>query len=182
VSMETAMLDESRIHTICDAIRQADARGLPGALAEFGTYRGGTARRMSETSPRRRLFVFDTFEGLSEPDRAHDGADYVGGQWKASLVEAAPQFLGLPATIVTGEFPESAVGIDPVFVVAHLDMNLYQPTLAARHYVWDRMVLGGSIFLDDYRYASTPGIARAVHEFGRLFHVGSNHQAMIERT
>jgi O-methyltransferase len=177
----TTMLDDSRIANICFCIQKADALGVAGALAEFGTYLGGTAQRMSQASPKRRLFVFDTFEGLSEPVRDKDGNDYVRGQWKGALQDAAQQFIGLPVTIVQGEFPASAEGLDPVIAVAHLDLNLYAPTIAALNYVWQRMPAGGWIILDDFNYSPTPGIRKAVEEFGQPYHLSTPHQAIIER-
>ncbi|MGH9656472.1 MAG: TylF/MycF/NovP-related O-methyltransferase, partial [Bryobacteraceae bacterium] len=39
-----------------------------GAMAEVGVYRGASARLIRDADPRRELHLFDTFEGLPEPD------------------------------------------------------------------------------------------------------------------
>ena len=39
-------------------------RGVPGALAELGTYRGDFAWQLNDRFPDRKLYLFDTFEGF----------------------------------------------------------------------------------------------------------------------
>jgi len=164
-----SILDHGRLNTIKAAIKEADANGVPGALAEFGILRGGTARMMSAASPQRRLFVFDTFAGLPCPDPQHD-AQLQQGQFAATLIDAAPMLNELPVTIVTGAFPESAAGVDPpLLAVVHLDMDLYAPTIAALEWCHSRMAAHGVIVLDDLTNRETPGIRRAVEEFDHPF-------------
>ena len=165
-----SILDHGRLNTIKAAIKEADANGVPGALAEFGILRGGTARMMSAASPQRRLFVFDTFAGLPCPDPQHD-ARLEQGQFAATLSEAAPLLTDLPVTIVTGAFPESAIGIDPLLAVVHLDMDLYAPTAAALAWCAPRMASDGVIVLDDLTNRETPGIRRAIEESGHAFEI-----------
>lgn len=45
----------------------------------------------------------------------------------------------------------------------HLDMDVYEPTRAALEKLWDRMVKGGVVVIDDYN--AVGGATRAVDEF-----------------
>ena len=45
----------------------------------------------------------------------------------------------------------------------HLDMDVYEPTRAALELLWDRLVKGGIVVVDDYN--AVGGATRAVDEF-----------------
>lgn len=65
---QTVGVDEAyQIHNAVVATRD-----VPGALAEVGVFRGGTARVICEAKGERTLHLFDTFEGLPEPGTMDD--------------------------------------------------------------------------------------------------------------
>ena len=47
----------------------------------------------------------------------------------------------------------------------HIDVDLYEPTLAAFQYFFPRLSTGGIIICDDYSYSLFPGAKLAVDEF-----------------
>jgi len=51
----------------------------------------------------------------------------------------------------------------------HIDVDLYQPTLAALEYFYPRLAAGGIIVCDDYGSLSFPGAYKAVEEFSRKY-------------
>jgi O-methyltransferase len=61
-----------RLQALIDAVRYLERRGIQGAFAECGVWRGGSVLAMIETllgagaSPRD-IYLYDTFEGMTEP-------------------------------------------------------------------------------------------------------------------
>ncbi len=67
---------EARLLSVIDSVRYCVARGIPGAFAECGVWRGGSVLAMALTlqemgTEDRDLYLFDTFSGMTEPG-AHD--------------------------------------------------------------------------------------------------------------
>src|SRR3546814_50253 len=68
------MTSPERIAAVCDAVRYVTHAKIAGAYVECGVWRGGSsmaaARGLMEAGDRTRdLYLFDTFEGMSEPSR-----------------------------------------------------------------------------------------------------------------
>jgi hypothetical protein len=134
------------------------ARALPGAFAEFGTYRGGCAWMILSTAgldPDRRLFLFDTFEGiphdrLTEAERreqlggrlADTSAGYVAG-----LLAAWDPIPRIVAGDVFDTMPATATG---PLAFTHIDLNAAAPTEHVLAHVHERTVPGGVVVFDDY--------------------------------
>ena len=47
----------------------------------------------------------------------------------------------------------------------HIDVDLYEPTLASHRYFFNRLSKGGVIVCDDYGFRQFPGASDAVDEF-----------------
>ena len=61
-----------RIAAVCDAVRYVTRAGIAGAYVECGVWRGGSSMAaalglMAADNRARDLYLFDTFEGMSEP-------------------------------------------------------------------------------------------------------------------
>jgi O-methyltransferase len=61
-----------RLQALIDAVRYLERRGVAGAFAECGVWRGGSVVAMIETlsllgAPPRDIWLYDTFEGMTEP-------------------------------------------------------------------------------------------------------------------
>jgi hypothetical protein len=51
------------------------------------------------------------------------------------------------------------------FSLLHLDCDLYKPTRAVLHALWDKVTRGGVVIFDEYAIADWPGETAAVDEF-----------------
>jgi hypothetical protein len=160
-----------RLWVLLSAVRECFA--LSGNLAEFGVYRGGCAYmvlslcRLPES---RRLFLFDTFEGipadaLTESERteglagglADTSVEHVVGrlaQWKdqVSIVEG-DVFETIPAT-ETG-----------ALAFVHLDMNAAAPTRHVLEHIYPRLTPGALVLFDDYGWKGLEAQRSVVDEF-----------------
>ncbi len=160
---------------------------LDGARAECGVFSGASALLMCRAAATRTadyagtgLHLIDSFAGISPPQeedliavRADDGRGVVMKPGFDSGAFASPLEL---VKHTLREFP--AVAIHPGWIPAvfaelpetrwcfvHLDVDLYEPTLACLDYFYPRLVDGGLIICDDYGAPLFPGAHRAWDEF-----------------
>jgi hypothetical protein len=134
---------------------------LGGSMAEVGVYCGASARLISETDQSRPLHLFDTFQGLPEPDQT-DTALHLGRfektQFSCSLQEVQ-RFL-CPATNLhfhPGLFPDSAKAVErESFSFVHSDVDLYASTRSVLKFFYPRLVSGGIILTHDFMTAHGP--------------------------
>ncbi|MGB8521483.1 MAG: TylF/MycF/NovP-related O-methyltransferase [Candidatus Acidiferrales bacterium] len=137
-------------------------KGIDGDIAEVGTALGGSARLIGEYSGGKTIHVFDTFEGLPEPDVRDLG--FKKGAYACSLEEVQNYLKGLPVEFHKGLFPDSAASLRAGrFSFVHLDVDLYQSTLDCLRFFYPRMNPGGIIISHDY--ITAVGVDRAFAEF-----------------
>jgi O-methyltransferase len=140
-------------------------RRIPGDMAEVGTFQGASAALIASSDPSKVLHVFDTFDGLPEVSAADQGKWAFAGNF-TSAPEEVMAYLGQWPSIRVhkGIFPESASDLgDLRFSFVHLDMDLYEGTLAALKWFYPRMAPGGILVTHDFNFCS--GVNRAFHEF-----------------
>ncbi len=137
---------------------------VPGDLAEVGVYMGGSAKIICEAKGDRQLHLFDTFEGL--PDiSAVDDPDFHKNQYKCS-VEQVQSYLQNYSNVsfYKGLFPASSGPVtDRQFSFVHLDVDLYESTLASLGFFYSRLSKGGVLLSHDY--ALSKGVRSAFDEF-----------------
>lgn len=153
------------------AARQIADRGIQGAVAELGVYKGDQARLINRLFPDRPLYLFDTFSGFSDKDLGSEGnhnfSSAVVGDFVDTSVDLVLGKLPHPdqAKIFAGFFPETAEGIEERFAFVSLDVDLYDPTRAGLDWFYDRLNPGGYIFVHDYNNRRYLGVRNAVDAF-----------------
>jgi O-methyltransferase len=145
------------------------AKGLFGDFAESGVYRGGSALLLSQTlhDTRKKLYLFDSFQGLPRPDLNHDPF-FQQGEYAAALdsVKDTLRDFRHITEFRQGWIPDSFAGLeDKVYAFAHIDLDLYQPTLDASRYFYPRLTPGGVMLFDEYGFSSAHGEEVAVDQF-----------------
>ena len=149
------------------------AKNIPGDTIECGVFEGfGSFLIMKSTEIEGRVHhIFDSFEGLSEPDpvdintsaplvwKKHDLA--VDFQSVSRRFEPYPN-VKLYKGWIPDVFAENKI---TAISFLHIDVDLYQPTLDSLKEFYDRMSKGGVILFDDYSSSSCPGEMKAVEEF-----------------
>ena len=154
---------------------------IPGPLAEAGVYKGATAAVMLAASASKSLHLFDTFEGLPASEN-----QFRKGDWDGSL-EAVKLNLDRwkeRTSYHPGLFPDCALALEGMtFSFVHLDLDLYESTIAALIWFWPRITVGGAILSHDYPLS--PCVVRAFHEFfdpkPAAFFPLSGHQCLAIR-
>jgi O-methyltransferase len=190
------MVGYERLLNAYELVRRAEEKRLPGAIVECGVFKGGSAAMMTmAASQERKVWLFDSFEGLPEPT-AEDGAmavEYAGDRASGAL-EPIGQCVG-PLDVVKELFFEK-LGVAPsrieirqgwfqetlptarhevgTIAVLRLDGDWYDSTKVCLDNLYDLVIGGGFVIIDDYGYWE--GCRRAVDEFlaARGLHVTLN--------
>lgn len=141
---------------------------VPGAIAELGVYRGGSAKLIASLKGDKTLHLFDTFEGLPKVNLSFD--QHEAGQFDDTSLKAVQQYLGTFNGVLyhPGFFPDSAQELakSPIaFSMVHLDVDIYESTKSGLAFFYPRMSKGGIIISHDYRRVTCAGVKQAIDEF-----------------
>ncbi|MBE7213384.1 MAG: class I SAM-dependent methyltransferase [Gluconacetobacter diazotrophicus] len=139
-------------------------RAVGGVMAEVGVFQGCSAKLISLAADPDELHLFDTFAGLPDPDR-QERRSMGRGHYAASLEAVSAYLADRPNLhfhkgLFTGEDVSCA---DRRFSFVHLDVDLYEGTLACLKFFYPRMLPGGVILSHDYSYLH--GVRQAFDEY-----------------
>ena len=153
-------------------MRDIEARGVEGSLAELGVYKGETARLLHHYLPDRRLHLFDTFSGFDECDAESEkgttGAEVSSGQFGDTSVEDVRRHIAPRNGNVVfhpGVFPDSCEPAirEERFALVHLDADLHRPTRLGLEIFFPIVAAGGYVVVHDYN--AWPGARQATEEY-----------------
>ncbi len=160
---------EERKYTLREFMRFTN--NVSGDLAECGCYVGVSAWFMAKEAPNKKLFLFDSFEGLSMPD-SEDSTRQGVQEWQSGDLKTTEDVLRKNISefshihILKGWIPERFQEVaERQFCLVHIDVDLYQPTLDSLKFFYPRLSPGGVIVMDDYGFLTCPGATKAAHEF-----------------
>lgn len=145
---------------------------IKGEIAEVGVYGGGTAKllRSYNRDITKHIHLFDTFEGLPNPTKVDIIINGEGQLKKNQFSWSYENVQSLFANDETihfykGYFPDETGHFieSKKFSLVHLDMDLYEGTLAALKFFYPRMNPGGIIISHDYN--TLLGVRKAFDEF-----------------
>jgi hypothetical protein len=126
---------------------------LPGDFAEFGVYIGTGMKTVmdylgGEAFPKS-FWGYDTFD--YNPVEGHT----FNGQQDGMFEVVKERFVNYPQTkLIKGFLPDSfSQGIPDSVAFMHIDLNNYEGEIAVLEALFDRVVPGGIIILDDYEWA-----------------------------
>lgn len=171
VNTKRTLLGYDRLYTFWQAI--GNVRDLDGAVAEVGSFRGGSAHFLASAfaalaGAEAEVHVFDTFEGHPEGKITEHDPFHKPGQFADTSVEDVREYLS-PFRLLhihKGEVSASLPRLEErTWRLVHIDTDLYEPTLDCLKYFGPRMVSGGAIVVDDYAAGKCPGVPKAVLEY-----------------
>ena len=155
---------------------------LPGDVLEFGVYKGSSIvrllsfRELLESSYSRKIVGFDAFgkfpDNLSiESDKAFvKGFEGAGGFGisKMELEEHLNRKGFTNFELIEGDINHTITEYlksNPALKISllHIDVDVYEPSKVILENLWDRVVKGGILMLDDY--GTVLGETKAVDEF-----------------
>jgi GT2 family glycosyltransferase len=179
-SQAHTMIGQHRMDNIRSVVETVLADGVPGDLIETGVWRGGACiymrailRAYGVTD--RRVFVADSFEGLPPPDADRYPADagdrhHTFEPLAISLEEVRANFakydlLDDQVVFLKGWFKDTlpSACVDRLAVL-RLDGDMYESTMDALGALYDKVVPGGFVIVDDF---GLPGCQQAIGDFRR---------------
>jgi O-methyltransferase len=186
---EYTMTSPERVFSLIEAVNYVLRCKIEGSIVECGVWKGGSMmaailrlQEMGDTE--RSLFLYDTFEGMSEPTefdmdpsgqkattllntRTKTEEDHV---WAFSPLEA------VKASIYQTQYPKELIHfikgkveetipqtIPEKIAILRLDTDWYESTKHELIHLFPRLVKGGVLILDDYGHWS--GAKKAVDEY-----------------
>lgn len=173
--LSNTMLSRMHLYFLLSLVKQVAQ--VPGDILEAGAGSGGSARLilncLLDANCMKRMWILDTFSGYSAIDSQHDDPSLRTHDCRCqsrSYVENLLQNDVIDVRIIEGVIPESLekVTADQISF-AHIDVNLYTPTLAATRFCLERMPQGGIILFDDYNWPSSYGARQAIDEAAAEF-------------
>lgn len=173
--------------SLLQAVDHVVRHRLQGDIVECGVWRGGSMMAvalalMARGEASRHLYLYDTFEGMSEPtaaDKSHTGESAEAqlartargeGVWcEAGLddVQANLWSTGYPKDkihFVQGKVEDTIPGTLPERIaLLRLDTDWYESTRHELQHLYPRLVQHGPLIIDDYGHWQ--GARRAVDEY-----------------
>ena len=187
------MTGELRVESLLKSVRHVLDAGIPGAFVECGVWKGGSILAMILQLQElgcddRDIYLYDTFEGMSEPtavdvsaynDSALDAlADVPKGErlydhyfnadvFNEDLVKALLFDTGYPKHrlhFVKGKVEDTIPATIPDDIaILRLDTDWYESTRHEMLHLYPRLAKGGILIIDDYGHWE--GAKIAVEEY-----------------
>lgn len=181
------MTNAEKLYGLIQSVRYIARHEIPGDIVECGVWRGGSMQAVARTlleagDESRELYLFDTFEGMSEPtedDVRRDGrhaselmeaTDKSSWVWAvASLEDVQAGFEQVPYPkdklhYVVGKVEETIpAGLPEQIAILRLDTDWYESTKHELDHAYSRLSPGGILIIDDYGHWA--GSRKATDEF-----------------
>lgn len=168
------LTSDERILSVIRATRYIARNRIPGAIVECGVWRGGSMLAaaltlIAEGDTSRELYLFDTFEGMSEPT-GHD-RDLAGNSAqqllrtssKSSEVWCVADLDDVKRTMSLAPYPPAQIhfvkgkvedtiphaGVETISLV-RLDTDWYESTAHELLHLYPNLQVGGVLIIDDY--------------------------------
>ena len=197
MSFRNDQVSEGETAKIIDLARRC--LGVEGDYVELGCYKGDTSLLLAEILREgsvfvekpvdktveesgksggklaKKLWIYDSFEGLPEKTKADEsalGVDFKGGELFVTKREVKERFLraGLPVPVIKKAWfgdltPED---MPEKIAFAFLDGDFYESIRDSLRLVVPRMSKDGVLVVHDYTNLALPGVKRAVDERGDM--------------
>jgi len=183
------MTSTERLVALLRSIDYLEHNKIQGDIVECGVWKGGSMMAAAKYllrlgNQQRRFFLFDTYEGMSEPteadtdihssnatevykDESNKGSD---DKWCASPLDdvkqnlASTNYKSQNVFFIKGKVEETLpYGKIDKIAILRLDTDWYESTKHELITLYDRLVPGGVLIIDDYGHWR--GAKQAVDEF-----------------
>jgi O-methyltransferase len=183
------MTSIERMFSLYQAVKYIEENNIEGDFVECGVWKGGSCMMMAlilqkMKNTRRKIYLYDTFEGMSEPtaiDRAAGGKDAgmllenadkndPNSVWCYSTIEEVirnVESTGFPKSnfvLVKGKVEDTIPATLPGRIaLLRLDTDWYESTMHELIHLYHLLVKNGILIIDDFGFWE--GAKKAVLEF-----------------
>ena len=187
------MTSPERIFTLIEAVQYIERHKIEGSIVECGVWKGGSMIGAIETlrktgNFKRQLYLYDTYEGMSEPtdadmdhssksakrlleERQKNEEDQVWAFSPLSAVKKNVFSTGYPEEnihFIQGKVEDTIPGVLPESIaLLRLDTDWYESTKHELEHLYPLLCKGGILIIDDYGHWA--GSKKAVDEYFSQF-------------
>lgn len=152
------------------------ARQVPGDIVEFGVFQGDWIEHLyvslEKNESQKKIYGFDSFEGLPRPDAANDLDCWVEGQYSADYksvydklkCEIRPRLILVPGWFNISVKSQLAINIETI-CYCRIDCDLYESAKSALEFLTDRLANNAIIIFDDWTHDENKGETKAFIEW-----------------
>ena len=171
--IETNIINKEQISTLVDKLYEVIENNIDGDVVEFGCYVGESSKYLmktiSETNSNKKLYVYDSFEGL--PDLSNWE---INSGWKPGTLNTTEEVLirnfkqnNLPIPIIHKDWFKNIPDykIPEKICFAFLDGDFYDSIYDSLEKIFDKVSDGGHIYFHDYERNDLPGVRAAIEDF-----------------
>jgi O-methyltransferase len=178
--LKDGMVNVEQAVNIYHLLTRVLIQNIPGEVVELGCYEGTTAiimeKTLDELKSKKRIHVYDSFEGLPKKEKEDGNTYYKEGQCRTSIEKMINNFkennVKLPV-IHKGWFKDTLPEKLPKEICfAHLDSDFYTSIKESLENVYPRLSKGAIVVIDDYCdpkilnvFNILPGVKKACDEF-----------------
>lgn len=185
------MTSQERLFGLIEAVKYITQNKIEGDIVECGVWKGGSMLATAETlvqlqSTDRKLFLYDTFEGMPAPSEKDIRFDDVQAEsmlqsntnkennlvWAFSTLDEVKRTMALsnyPSSniqYIKGKVEDTIPSVIPKKIaLLRLDTDWYESTKHELIHLYPRLEQGGVLIIDDYGYWK--GASKAVDEYFR---------------
>jgi O-methyltransferase len=180
------MTSRDRLYSVYQAAGYVVDAAIPGDVVECGVWRGGSALTLlAKGDSHRRIWLYDTFEGMREPGEQDADGQGPGphAEWERNQRVDINEWCYSPLDDVRTNMASRGLAADRVEMVQglveetiparapeqiamlRLDTDWYGSTRHELDHLFPRLSPGGVLLIDDYGH--WPGVRKAVDEYVR---------------
>lgn len=169
-------IEKKELEVILHELEKVLSLYIEGDVCEFGCFVGTTSlflqRLILEGNHNKRLYLYDSFDGLPEKlpeDQSAAGTDFIAGELFAAKSQLKLNFkkanLKLPKIKKAWFTNLKAKDVPKQICFAFLDGDFYSSIKDCLNLIHANISSGGIIIIDDYDNPALPGAKKAVDEF-----------------
>ena len=170
--IDPSIINFDQITNLVKYLHNSIENNIEGDVVEFGCYVGESSkflmRTLIENESTKKLYVYDSFEGLPPLSKWEEGTG-----WRAGTLKSTEEILisnfeqnELPSPIIHKDWfkdvPEDKLPEKISF--AFLDGDFYDSIYDSLNKVFDRVSDGGYICFHDYQRVDLPGVRAAIED------------------
>ncbi len=170
----SALCAPSNLYATAAFTHKILSEGITGCLVECGVYMGAHPAAMSyvcqTVGKSRKIWLFDSFEGIAERGEEDDTpriAHLKHGDFRCSIKKVRENLIEWGIDVKVMRFAEGwfheTVPLAQVGAIAllRLDADLYESTRICMQHLYNKVVAGGFVVVDDWNYR---GVQKAVRD------------------
>jgi len=171
--IDSSIINSDQINKLVYYLLDAIENNVDGDVVEFGCYVGESSKYLTktliETNSNKKLFVYDSFEGLPDLSKWEENTG-----WKPRTLKTSEEIL--ISNFVENNLPIPTIHKDwfkdiPDYKIpekisfAFLDGDFYDSIYDSLSKVYDKVQDGGYICFHDYKRNDLPGVDAAIKDF-----------------